>query len=397
MDNSRRRANGSPTCSSAPKPIGPGRRLPGRALTSPRLVAGATPTTRTPCEGQPLHEHALPAPRTPALHFGAHGGRGRVRHTLGKSEATAPDDERRGVMNPYPIPVRVLPFPGNLRGPGRVHDDELDTAPSALSFNCTQDLPGAKQRKDLREASSVLLEPCLFLAEVEVLGNDRDAPRGSDHTQQPRSVVDVVVALVQLPPPRVEQPSVARDERRRDVVRVEVKRKRAVGCIGANGRLRLLVRDAKFDLAPGQQLHPPRDWGPRLDARPEVFLDLCRKRHVIQRDGTKPTWELQLEAMSLRVPACDFVPVRLAGLAGKEGVASATPTPLAELPLPEELSAPRSSAEADRGTRLRHGSGASRPCAWRRHSFAFSQESCSRSPGGPRAGPDASKDGHVAP
>ena len=78
MDTSRfRRGNGTPTCSSTPKPIGPGRRLPAGTRTGPRLLAGATPTARAPRVGQPLHEHVLPATRTPALHFGAHGGRGR--------------------------------------------------------------------------------------------------------------------------------------------------------------------------------------------------------------------------------------------------------------------------------------------------------------------------------
>ena len=110
MDMSRfRRANGSLTCSGAPKPIEPGRRLPAGTHTGPPLLAGATPTARAPRAGQPLHERTLPAPRTPALHLGAHGGRGRRRHTLGKSEATAPDDERRSVMNSYPVPVRGPP------------------------------------------------------------------------------------------------------------------------------------------------------------------------------------------------------------------------------------------------------------------------------------------------
>ena len=140
---SRRGANGSPTCSSAPKPIGSGGRLPGRVLTGPRFLAGATPTARAPCAGQPLHEHALAAPRTPSFHFGANGGRGRVRHALGKPETAAPDDERRGMMNSNSVPLRE-PVPLREAGaPGLVHVDDLDAAPSALALNGGEELPRA--------------------------------------------------------------------------------------------------------------------------------------------------------------------------------------------------------------------------------------------------------------
>ena len=160
MDTSRfRRGNGTPTCHSAPKPIGPGRRLPDRARTSPRLLVGATPPTRARCAGQPLHERALPTSRTPSLHFGANGGRGCLRHTLGKSETAAPDDERRGVMQSNPEAVGILPFLRKFRGPRRVHDDELDAASAALTLDSAENLLRTKERKDLRESPPVLLQP----------------------------------------------------------------------------------------------------------------------------------------------------------------------------------------------------------------------------------------------
>ena len=40
-------------------------------------------------------------------YLGANGGRGRLRHTLGESEAPAPDDERCGMIQSNPVPVRV--------------------------------------------------------------------------------------------------------------------------------------------------------------------------------------------------------------------------------------------------------------------------------------------------
>ena len=205
-----RRGNGTPTCHDTRRPIGPGRGRPDRALSGPWPGGGAAPTALAPCAGQPLHERALPATRTPALHFGAHGGRGRCRHTLGKPWTTSPDDERRGVMESYPVSVGIPPFLRDFRGPTRVHDDEFDAAPAALPLDGAEDLLRTKERKDLRESSPVLLQPSLLPAEIEVLGDDRDAACGGKEGQQPRSVLDIVVSGTQVPAPSVEKTSVPR-------------------------------------------------------------------------------------------------------------------------------------------------------------------------------------------
>ena len=140
-----------------------------------------------------------------------------------------------------------------------------------------------------------------------------------------------------VPAPSVEQSSITRNERRRDVVGIEIDGEGSIRGIGANGRLRLLVRDTKLYLPLGEELDSPGDWDSRFDAGPKVLLDLRRESHSTEHNGTKSPRELELKATRCGVPACNLVPVRLARFAGEQRISCTTTTPLTELPLAQEL------------------------------------------------------------
>ena len=113
---------------SRPGPSGRcGQTRPDRTLASPRPVSRFSPTPVSPSDREPLPEHTLPAPRTPALHFGALKGRRRLRHALRKSQAASADHQRRSLMQSDPVPIRVPARPGNPRRPRRIHHNQLHT------------------------------------------------------------------------------------------------------------------------------------------------------------------------------------------------------------------------------------------------------------------------------
>ena len=161
------------------------------------------------------------------------------------------------MMASNPVPVRIPVVSPKLGAPGLVDVHELDTASSTLAFERGEELPGSEEREDRCEPLPILAKPRLVASEVEVFGDHRHALASGDEGEEAHGVLDRVVAPAKVPSPSVEEPSVSRNKRCRDVVCVEVEGKRPVCSVGTNGRLGLLAGHAQLDLASmAKQLEP---------------------------------------------------------------------------------------------------------------------------------------------